>query len=299
MKIHHVENVNVKKVAFAAIIINALQILAAVALILFVLLDGNAQTLKGSLGIVILAALALIVIWGAVVDIKESVKAERVAFKMGGLSETVDQMNDLNLALRAQRHDFLNHLQVVYSLMEMQEYDEASDYIEHVYGDMQSVSRALRTKCAPVNALLRAKINEGEALNITMETDITAAWEALPLPAWEMCRVLSNLIDNAFDALKNTQNPRVKITLKEDLRTFSFAVRNNGPMVPKSISKHIFEAGVSTKGEGRGMGLSIAKETLKNAGGDLNLISNENETIFEGHVLRVVKPAQGEEKQEQ
>lgn len=286
MKVRFLEQLNIKKAALAAIIINSLQIAAVLALALYILLDGRTDTLRGVAGMTILCVLSLIVIWGAVVDIKEGVRAERVATKMGGLDETVRQMSDLNHALRAQRHDFLNHLQVVYSLIEMNDYKEARDYIERVYGDMKSVSQALKTKCAPVNALLRAKLAEGQARGVKMTANITAAWEELPLPAWEMCRVLSNLIDNALDALKETKNPEIIISLREDLRTFSFCVENNGPMIPLESQKKIFEAGVSTKGEGRGMGLSIARETLRAVQGDLTLSSDARRTAFSGFIPR-------------
>ena len=92
--------------------------------------------------------------------------------------------------------------------------------------------------------------------------------------------------DNGLDALKETRNPRIIVSLSEDLRDFSFCVENNGPAVPADSQKRIFEAGVSTKGEGRGMGLSIARETLRSSGGDLTLESDGTRTAFSGFVPR-------------
>ena len=206
-------------------------------------------------------------------------------------------MTDLNHALRAQRHDFLNHLQVVYSLMEMREYEEANRYIEQVYGDIQQVSRALITACAPVPALLRAKLAEAEQKGVRVELTVHAAWDALPIPAWEMCRVLSNLIDNALDALAGTPGPTLSIELNEDVKGFSFTVKNNGPAIPRDRQSAIFEAGVSGKGEGRGMGLFIARETLRQAGGDLTVESNDQFTAFFGQVPRARKTT--DERKEQ
>lgn len=40
------------------------------------------------------------------------------------LRESYQNLEKLNSNLRAQRHDYLNHLQVVYGLMEMEEYEE-------------------------------------------------------------------------------------------------------------------------------------------------------------------------------
>lgn len=288
---------NLNKAALYSIVINALQILAAVALAGLILAEDTNHSLRGPVGNIIVFTLALVVSLGAYMDIREAVRARKIGFKLRGLDETVSQMTDLNHALRAQRHDFLNHLQVVYSLMEMREYEEANRYIEQVYGDIQQVSRALKTACAPVNALLRAKIAEAEQKGVRVELTVHAAWDALPIPAWEMCRVLSNLIDNALDALAGTPGPTLSIELNEDVKGFSFTVKNNGPAIPRDRQSAIFEAGVSGKGEGRGMGLFIARETLRQAGGDLTVESDDQFTAFFGQVPRARKTA--DERKEQ
>ena len=273
---------NIRKAALYSIVINALQILAVLALAVYILYDGVNSALHGPLGDMVVLLLAAVVTWGAVMDIREAMQAGKLNVKLHGLNETVTQMSDLNIALRVQRHDFLNHLQVVYSLIEMGEYEEANRYIEQVYGDIQSLSQALKTACAPVNALLRAKMAEAKQRNIQVELTVHAVWDNLPLPAWEMCRVLSNLMDNAMDALGETPNARLEITLGEDVKSYSFEVRNNGPMIPEKIQATIFEPGFSGKGEGRGMGLHIARETMRAAGGDLTVESSQRFTAFRG-----------------
>ena len=283
---------NVRKAALYSIVINALQIAAVVALAVYILNDGVNQALRGPVGDLVVLLLAAVVSWGAVMDIREAYRAMRLSAQLRGLDETVSQMTDLNTALRAQRHDFLNHLQVVYSLIEMGEYPEANRYIEQVYGDIQSVSRALKTRCAPVNALLRAKMAEAEQRGAQVELSVNASWDTLPLPGWEMCRVLSNLIDNALDALRDTPQPRLWITLREDVKSDSFEVKNNGPAIPEKNLARIFEPGFSGKGEGRGMGLHIARETMRQAGGDLTVESNEAFTAFRGNLPKVLKPAE-------
>lgn len=277
---------NIRKAVMYALVINILQIVSMVALAVYILIDGVNEALHGLVGDLIVITLTIIVSWGAIVDIREALHAGKMTVKLHGLDETVSQMTDLNRALRAQRHDFLNHLQVVYSLIEMEEHEEANRYIEQVYGDIQNVSRALKTACAPVNALLRAKMAEAEQRKIQVELSVQAAWDSLPLPAWEMCRVLSNLMDNAMDALEKQKGGKLFIHLAEDVRSFSFEIKNNGPMIPEEIQSSIFEPGFSGKGEGRGMGLFIARETLRNAGGDLAVKSDAQFTAFSGFVPR-------------
>lgn len=275
---------NMKKAAVYSVVINAFQILAMLALAIYVFTDEFNHVLQDSLGDILILMLTVVVIWGAVVDIREAVKTGRMHVQLHGLDETVTQMTDMNHALRAQRHDFLNHLQVVYSLMEMEEFSEAQQYIGQVYGDIQDLSRQLKTACAPVNALLRAKTTEAEGKRIRLFVDVKAAWKDLPLPAWEMCRVLSNLIDNAMDALAGKKDAAITVTLKEDVRSFSFSVANNGPMIAAEAAEKIFEAGFSGKGEGRGMGLHICRKTLRQYEGDLTVSSTETETVFSGYV---------------
>ena len=275
---------NMKKAAVYSVVINAFQILAMLALAIYVFTDEFNHVLQDSLGDILILMLTVVVIWGAVVDIREAVKTGRMHVQLHGLDETVTQMTDMNHALRAQRHDFLNHLQVVYSLMEMEEFSEAQQYISQVYGNIQDLSRQLKTACAPVNALLRAKTTEAEGKHIRLFVDVKAAWKDLPLPAWEMCRVFSNLIDNAMDALAGKKDAAITVTLKEDVRSFSFSVANNGPMIAAEAAEKIFEAGFSGKGEGRGMGLHICRRTLRQYEGDLSVSSTETETVFSGYV---------------
>ena len=275
---------NMKKAAVYSVVINAFQILAMLALAIYVFTDEFNHVLQDSLGDILILMLTVVVIWGGVVDIREAVKTGRMHVQLHGLDETVTQMTDMNHALRAQRHDFLNHLQVVYSLMEMEEFSEAQQYISQVYGNIQDLSRQLKTACAPVNALLRAKTTEAEGKKIRLFVDVKAAWKDLPLPAWEMCRVLSNLIDNAMDALAGKKDAAITVTLKEDVRSFSFSVANNGPMIAAETAEKIFEAGFSGKGEGRGMGLHICRKTLRQYEGDLTVSSTETETVFSGYV---------------
>ena len=278
------EHVNVLKAARLAIIINALELISIIALSAYILSDGLHTALGGIYGDLTILALAVIAGAGAIVDIRDAITTRAASVKLRGLDETVEQMTDLNHALRAQRHDFLNHLQVVYSLMEMKEYDEARRYIDQVYGDIRAVSGALKTSCAPVNALIRAKMAECEQQKVDCVLDVHAAWQNLPLPAWEMCRVLSNLIDNALDALRGQKDKKLVIRLQEYLQYCSFSIENNGPAIPAETGRHIFDAGFSGKGEGRGMGLYIARETLREAGGDLKYESDAGKTRFYGTV---------------
>jgi len=273
------EKMDVRRSAVYSIVINAVQIAAVWALAVTLMLS-NTHDIQDVFILVVAALVSL----GAALDIREAVAARRKSEEADALGDMVGQMDELNRALRAQRHDFLNHLQVVYSLIEMEEYQEAGDYIEKIYGDMQSVSKALRTDSPAINALLRAKLAECESAGILTEVDTAGSWKSLPMPVWEFCRVLSNLMDNAMDALEHTANSSLRVMLREDTHGYAFSVANNGPVIPEQDLRHIFEPGVSSHGEGRGMGLYIVRRTLQKYGGEIHVTSEEGRTIFSGLV---------------
>ena len=284
-------NVNVKKVSTIAIVTNALQVGLVVGMVLYVLLVPHAE-LDTLMAKYILVIAASVVVWGAVVDIREALSTRRLVGQLDDMDSTIEAMESLNNTLRAQRHDFLNHLQVVYSLMEMEEYAEANAYIEKVYGAITAVSRVMKTANPAINALLQVKLAACEKAGVQAEVNIQSAWKDLPVPGWEMCKVLSNLIDNALDALEEVEpvGRRLRITLTEDLRSYRFSVANTGPMIPLKSQKAIFGAGITTKAAGHGMGLFIVKKTLNDRGGDIDVTSSPELTEFSGWVPKEIAP---------
>ena len=178
--------------------------------------------------------------------------------------------------------------------MEMEEYAEANAYIDKVYGAITAVSRVMKTANPAINALLQVKLSACDKAVVQAEVNIQSAWKDLPVPGWEMCKVLSNLIDNALDALEEVEpaGRKLRITLTEDLRSYRFSVANTGPMIPLKSQKAIFGAGITTKAAGHGMGLFIVKKTLNDRGGDIEVASSPELTEFSGWVPKEIAPMQ-------
>lgn len=206
-------------------------------------------------------------------------------FKKGSnnLIDTVNYLEGLNKTLKAQRHDYLNHIQVIYSLMELEEFEEAKKYIEPVYKDIVKVSKALKTSEPAVNALLQAKLQVAEKNNIDMELDIKSDLKNLAMEPWEFCRVLGNIIDNAIFVLRfKTDNRYMLVELSEDMENIKVNISNNGARIPKEMLQNIFKAGFTTKGDkGEGMGLAIVKELVDTFYGTVHVTSTEEKTSFE------------------
>ena len=283
------KNLEVKKATILAMVVNSLQILMVGVIVLYMYMTpGDIADLP--LARALVAVAAAVVIWGGVIDIRDALDSRKLLQQLDDMDLTIEAQEDLNITLRAQRHDFLNHLQVVYSLIEMKEYKEANDYIERVYGSIASVGKVLRTANPAINALLQVKLGVCEKAGIQVKLDIRSAWKDLSIPGWEMCKVLGNLLDNAIDALQEVSDRRLTLTLTEDLKAFRFSVKNSGPMIPVKLQASIFYFCITTKAAGHGMGLFIVRRTVQEWGGDIRLISDAKETEFSGFIPREVKP---------
>lgn len=206
-------------------------------------------------------------------------------FKKGSnnLLDTIKDLESFNKTLRTQRHDYLNHIQVIYSLMELEEFLEARNYIEPVYKDIVRISKALKTSKPAVNALLQAKLQMAEKNGIVMELEIKSDLKHLNMEPWEFCRVIGNIIDNAIFALKlKPDNRYMLVEFAEDLQNIKINIANNGYIIPKEIIDNIFKEGFTTKGHnGDGMGLAIVKEIVEIFYGTVVVTSDEQMTTFE------------------
>ena len=288
-----VKNVSIRKATNYAVVINALQIaLILVMLLAIIFIPEISASYKLLLTLTIIAS--LVIIWGGVVDIREALHTRKLISQLDDMDETIDAMGQFNNTLRAQRHDFLNHLQVVYSLIEMEEYQEANHYIEQVYGKITAVSKVMKTANPAVNALLQVKVAACEKAGVPVEVSITSKWETLEntIPDWEMCKVLSNLIDNAIDAMENVpaESRRLAIALGENVKQYTFRVENTGERIPENIREHIFIPGFTTKGDGHGMGLHIVRKTLQDRDGEISVTSDDKQTVFSGYVPKKGQP---------
>lgn len=278
---------DVNKASIYAIIVNAIQIVVLIIFVLRVMLTDLAVSGGFSLQVIVLVGAGM-ASWGAFIDIQEALQTRRRERTINELQTTNEQMDTLNLKLRAQRHDFLNHVQVIYSLLEMEEYEEATTYLETVYEELRSVSKVMRTHMTAFNALLQVKNAACEEHGITLVMDIRSTLDSMPIPSWEVCCIVGNLLDNAMDASSNAEHPQITLSVFEDIKGFQFEISNNGALIPKDMHESIFEAGVSTKGIGRGMGLSIVRKILSGYQSTIAVNSEDDTTTF---TLKVPKAA--------
>jgi two-component system sensor kinase FixL len=89
----------------------------------------------------------------------------------------------------------------------------------------------------------------------------------------QLLQVLLNLTMNAFEAVTVMRPDARRVVVRADgvkSGTICISVRDSGPGFPEGITDQLFEPFFSTKAEGTGMGLAIARSIVDAHGGTLS-----------------------------
>jgi len=84
-------------------------------------------------------------------------------------------------------------------------------------------------------------------------------------------QVLINLIQNAQDAVAGVANGRIALRVSASAKV-EMVVADNGPGIDRSVADAIFTPFVSTKTDGLGLGLGIARDIAREFGGELDVV---------------------------
>lgn len=91
--------------------------------------------------------------------------------------------------------------------------------------------------------------------------------------AVQLQQVLLNLVINAFDAMRKTPRDPCRVEIQSrviDAHAVEVSVRDFGPGLPADAPARVFERFYSTKGDGMGMGLAIARSIIEAHAGTLD-----------------------------
>ena len=196
------------------------------------------------------------------------------------LIEMLAGVEKLNWDLRAQNHEFMNKLQTISGLIQLDRHKEALDYIHITTIKRNEIIKTLdNIKVISIAALLLAKLEKAEEAKLSMHIDSTSNLKTLPkgINEIELGCIIGNLLENSIEALKGKKNGEIKIKIDQEDK-LRIIVSNNGAEISKESREKIFVRGYSTKGDNRGLGLSNICEIIYGASGELRLNSSSEKT---------------------
>ncbi|MBM7854674.1 sensor histidine kinase regulating citrate/malate metabolism [Desulfohalotomaculum tongense] len=178
---------------------------------------------------------------------------------------------NINL-MRAERHEFINHLQAIYGLIANGENEEAKRYLEDISTASRLNSLLLKISNPTLRVILQNKISIAQKKGIDIQINVEGNLENFILKPSAITAVFGNLIDNAIDAVKtidDNSKKSISLDIGETENHYYFWIANTGPPISEDIQKKMYEPGFSTKHKSRGYGLSIVKKTVESYDGQI------------------------------
>ncbi|WP_408955332.1 sensor histidine kinase [Natroniella sp. ANB-PHB2] len=214
----------------------------------------------------------------SVIAVKELFKLNQHQIEMKLQRLKLDENQKLVKNLKSQKHDFSNHLQTLYGMIQLGKKEEAKEYIKSLSQDLRQLKYSQSDLAESIlDSLLLPKKMKAIREGIRFEYQIESGVEEVNLSLNQLFRVIGNLVDNAFDALEgvNGQKEIEIVGVKQGVDYF-ISVCNTGSIIDEELLDKIFMPGFSTKGEGRGFGLYIIKSLIEDAGGELTVRSEQD-----------------------
>jgi signal transduction histidine kinase len=159
-----------------------------------------------------------------------------------------------------------------------------------------------------LNALIKEYVNLSfhgmragkNPIEVDIQLDLDPGITDVPLIKEDFTRVVINLCNNAFDAMRGktyevpdtkyeTEEgnnvdylPKLTVITSLEKGQVRIAIQDNGPGIPEEIKDKILQPFFTTKKgtEGTGLGLSITHDIIKAHGGSLSIESDPNGSIF-------------------
>ena len=142
--------------------------------------------------------------------------------------------------------------------------------IDHASVESISLWSAVDRVVSEKNLLLRNR------KGVSIEKEIEpSAYDLFALGNFgQLCRVLSNIVNNSLEAIEDTGRVSIRVFQKES-QIVVIEVRDTGSGISESVREKLFERGCTSKASGSGLGLYHGLKTVKEWSGDISVASNE------------------------
>ncbi|MFC4603573.1 sensor histidine kinase [Rhodococcus kronopolitis] len=167
--------------------------------------------------------------------------------------------------LRSQAHESANRLHTIVTMVELGRYDEAVAFAtDELRLSQHLIDRLMSTVEEPaLAALLLGKVGEAAERGVELTvTEDTALGPVATMRPRELVTLVGNLVDNAVDAARDTDNPWVEVSVRQEDSMLVVRVADSGPGLTPDALARATARGYSTKSGSRGLGLALVAQVV-------------------------------------
>lgn len=125
------------------------------------------------------------------------------------VSEQLNEMNHIYMAMRGWRHDYHNHMQTIKAHIALEQLNEVSVYLEQMETELDYIDTKYKSGNISVDAILNSKLTLAEKSGLQVKCDAVVPKE-ISINQVDLCILLGNLIDNAIEACEQMDETKVK-----------------------------------------------------------------------------------------
>lgn len=183
-------------------------------------------------------------------------------------------LDDIIENIRANEHEYKNHINILYSMIQVsKDIPELKNRAKKYIGELDNTNiliSVIDIESTMIKAILYSKLVECEQHGIKLNYFIDSNIEESCLDESEITIILSNLLNNAIEATKNSLKKEITIRINKSEKN-KIEVINSicGLDISNEEIDGFFKKGFSSKGKGRGYGLYNVKKIVKKYKGDI------------------------------
>ena len=244
-----------------------------------IFISENLEALKKFLPLINLIILVLTVL--VIFSIKETERSIKREVEMELLKTHLKQIEDLVTVLQVQKHEHARHIQTIQAMLYIDELSSARDYIAGISKKYHHAEDIVYVGNPALTVLLNSRRKVAESRNIIFDFAIKCDITKLKIPSWDLCSIIGNLLDNAFEAVSQKEdNMNVGLEIKFENEKYKIYVHNNGSRILPVEQNLIFKGGYTTKkSKARGYGLYVVKALVDQYGGEIEIKSDKKTTF--------------------
>lgn len=204
---------------------------------------------------------------------KENKKSELKQSINPLIQELLDEM-------KASEHEYKNHLNILYCMIQVCKEDELRDrakkYIGNVFENKNLLSNLSYIENTILKGVLLSKINQAEKNEIICKYKIDSQLEGIALDDSELTVVLSNLLNNAIESASKSEKKYIDIFTTYQNGRYIIEVSNSVSNFTEDMIPSLSKVRFSTKGTGRGYGLYNINKIVNKYKGKINMSMKED-----------------------
>lgn len=203
-----------------------------------------------------------------------NVKMEEAKYK----EDYYNKVEENQKSIREIRHNLINQIIVLKSQVNEGNVSESNKIMDDIISETQQNGWGIYTENVPINAILNAKINQGELYGIRWELDVKVP-KNLNIDMRDIGTVLGNTLDNAIEACSMLEKG-------DKLIIINIYCKNNNMTIYIKNPKNVTGTAINTwkkDKDNHGLGIKSVRKVVSKYNG---IITNEDKnTYYEVNIM--------------